>query len=260
VVIPDALACSYSPAAAAAAVTTSACGVTETRVGGIDLSVRTGIGGVEATSSGTHPGIGYCYGETVVDRLEQYDERLLGPLGLQGPYYNWSRWYLPGVGRYLEPDPVAMGGSFNGPFGVDWYGYANQNPLRFTDRRGLYGTNDCSYYQDACLKYGGKYYCEDAPTWCDRFRKPPDPDPDHDDDYEGWSRCTRQCLQDCDALEHKDDNQCKASPDNRNGPWDLRYWEPENRSFSCHAACYSWCFAPIGLGDPNLPLRKNPFK
>ncbi len=47
-------------------------------------------------------------GRTVVTNLRlpgQYDERLLGSLGLQGPYYNWNRWYLPGVGRYLELDP-----------------------------------------------------------------------------------------------------------------------------------------------------------
>lgn len=43
----------------------------------------------------------------------QYDERLFaaaGITGLQGPYYNWNRWYLPGVGRYLELDPVALEG------------------------------------------------------------------------------------------------------------------------------------------------------
>jgi len=40
----------------------------------------------------------------------QYDERLLGSMGLQGPYYNWNRWYLPGVGRYLELDPLALTG------------------------------------------------------------------------------------------------------------------------------------------------------
>jgi len=63
----------------------------------------------------------------------QYDERLFGSLGLQGPYYNWNRWYLPGVGRYLEPDPIALAGGFNGEFGPEWYGYAAGNPLRYTD-------------------------------------------------------------------------------------------------------------------------------
>ena len=79
-------------------------------------------------------------GQTVVTNLRlpgQYDERLLGSLGLQGPYYNWNRWYLPGVGRYLELDPIALGGKFNGFFGPNWYGYAEGNPMRFADPSGL---------------------------------------------------------------------------------------------------------------------------
>jgi RHS repeat-associated protein len=76
----------------------------------------------------------------------QYDERLLGGLGLQGPYYNWNRWYLPQVGRYVELDPMASMGGFNGPFGPDWYGYADGSPLHFIDPEGL----------DACyLHYDG---------------------------------------------------------------------------------------------------------
>jgi RHS repeat-associated protein len=78
-------------------------------------------------------------GKTVVTNLRlpgQYDERLLGSLGLQGPYYNWNRWYLPGVGRYLELDPIAMMGAFNGEFGPDWYTYAGNNPLSYVDPDG----------------------------------------------------------------------------------------------------------------------------
>jgi RHS repeat-associated protein len=84
-------------------------------------------------------------GRTVVTNVRlpgQYDERLLGSLGLQGPYYNWNRWYLPGVGRYLELDPPNLKG-FLDPQGrsltpaPDWYGYARQNPLRYTDSTGL---------------------------------------------------------------------------------------------------------------------------
>jgi RHS repeat-associated protein len=78
-------------------------------------------------------------GKTVVTNLRlpgQYDERLLGTLGLQGPYYNWNRWYLPSMGRYLELDPIAKAGGFNTPHGVDWYGYAFQNPLMWVDPRG----------------------------------------------------------------------------------------------------------------------------
>jgi RHS repeat-associated protein len=79
-------------------------------------------------------------GATVVTNLRlpgQYDERLLASLGLQGPYYNWNRWYLPSVGRYLELDPIALTGGFNTSYGVDWYGYADQNPVRWTDPSGL---------------------------------------------------------------------------------------------------------------------------
>ena len=72
----------------------------------------------------------------------QYDERVFQQAGLnlQGPYYNWNRWYLPSVGRYLEPDAIAMIGGFSGRFGPDWwdwYGYALANPLRFYDPLGL---------------------------------------------------------------------------------------------------------------------------
>jgi len=66
----------------------------------------------------------------------QYDERLLGSLGLQGPYYNWNRWYLPGVGRYLELDPIALEGMMNTEYGPDWYNYALGNPLSYYDADG----------------------------------------------------------------------------------------------------------------------------
>jgi RHS repeat-associated protein len=75
-------------------------------------------------------------GRVVVTNLRlpgQYDERLLGSLGLQGPYYNWNRWYLPGVGRYLELDPTALGGGLNGRGAPDWYNYSLGNPLGFID-------------------------------------------------------------------------------------------------------------------------------
>jgi RHS repeat-associated protein len=66
----------------------------------------------------------------------QYDERLLGALGLQGPYQNWNRWYLPMAGRYLELDPIALGGGFNAEARPDWYGYVEGSPLSNTDPDG----------------------------------------------------------------------------------------------------------------------------
>ncbi len=187
----------------------------------------------------------------------QYDERLLASLGLQGPYYNWNRWYLPGVGRYLELDPPALLGFVDSsgrvlPPAPDWYGFARSNPLSYIDPWGLYGTNDCSYYQQRCLESGGKYYCEEAPYWCNWFPKYPDPNPNRDNDYEGWARCTRQCLQDCDRDHNRKQNACPVKADDRKGPWD-----PRSESFGCHAKCYSMCWA-WGVqqhGPPTAPYR-----
>jgi RHS repeat-associated protein len=105
--------------------------------------------GSPASSSSRTPWGSTCtYGRTapvrpIVTNLRlpgQYDERLFaaaGLSGLQGPYYNWNRWYLPGLGRYLELDPVALDGEFSGPLGPEWYAYAGDNPLRFVDPAGL---------------------------------------------------------------------------------------------------------------------------
>jgi RHS repeat-associated protein len=85
-------------------------------------------------------------GRTVVTNLRlpgQYDERVLNSIGLQGPYYNWNRWYLPGVGRYLELDPAVLVGMFNTEYGADWYGYALQNPLVWADPFGLESFSSC---------------------------------------------------------------------------------------------------------------------
>ncbi len=89
---------------------------------------------------------------TVSTRLRlpgQYDEKLLTAVGLPGPYYNWNRWYLPGMGRYMELDPIAAGGGFNGPFGPEWYGYASANPLVNVDPMGL---SDRRQYCDSLAK------------------------------------------------------------------------------------------------------------
>jgi RHS repeat-associated protein len=78
-------------------------------------------------------------GKVVVTNLRlpgQYDERLLAGIGIQGPYYNWNRWYLPSMGRYMELDPIAVSGGLNGDWGPEWYGYVSGNPLAFIDPTG----------------------------------------------------------------------------------------------------------------------------
>lgn len=48
-----------------------------------------------------------------------------------GLYYNYFRDYDPATGRYVESDPIGLRG------GVNVYGYALQQPIRLTDKRGL---------------------------------------------------------------------------------------------------------------------------
>lgn len=79
-------------------------------------------------------------GRTVVTNLRlpgQYDERLLASLGFRGPYYNWNRWYMATVGRYLEMDPIVKAGGFSTAYGPAWYAYAGGNPLFYIDPWGL---------------------------------------------------------------------------------------------------------------------------
>lgn len=91
------------------------------------------------------PGIDPANGRTIATNLRlpgQYDEKLLNGVGLQGPFYNGARWYLPSMARYLELDPVALRGGLNGGLAPDWYGYGRANPVRWTDPTGMWAGID----------------------------------------------------------------------------------------------------------------------
>ncbi|WP_157265855.1 RHS repeat-associated core domain-containing protein [Thiobacillus thioparus] len=53
-----------------------------------------------------------------------------------GLHYNYARDYDPTTGRYIEADPIGLDG------GMNLYGYANQNPLLFTDPTGTIAIAD----------------------------------------------------------------------------------------------------------------------
>ena len=52
-----------------------------------------------------------------------------------GLHQNWMRDYDPALGRYLQADPLGL------VDGASVYGYALQNPGRYVDPRGLFGTD-----------------------------------------------------------------------------------------------------------------------
>jgi murein DD-endopeptidase MepM/ murein hydrolase activator NlpD len=56
-------------------------------------------------------------------------------------YYFNARWYDPELGRFITEDPVKDG--------INWYGYANQNPLRYIDPTGLESADAAADWYDA---------------------------------------------------------------------------------------------------------------
>ena len=105
--------------------------------------------------------------ETVINNLRFPGQYFDGKTGL---HYNYFRDYDPGIGRYIESDPVLAPSTFLEedffeviPFlltipGFDGhsYEYVTENPITFSDELGLgaLGAIKCFYYSYKIAKFG----------------------------------------------------------------------------------------------------------
>ena len=64
-----------------------------------------------------------------------------------GLYYNWNRYYDPSTGRYLQVDPIRLGGG-----DVNLYRYVRNNPVNGVDTLGLC-TSRNPISKDDCLEF-----------------------------------------------------------------------------------------------------------
>ena len=140
-------------------------------------------------------------------------------------------------GRWTSKDPVLFSGK-----DTNIYGYVLGDPINTTDSSGKYGEDSCAHYDEQCKKTGGNYHCVVAPFWCKKFPRPADPDPTRDDDYEGFSRCYRKCLQDCDAADSGGGNGCPSG-------------DSPLMTAAVATACHAACFKPCAIDE----ITENPF-
>jgi RHS repeat-associated protein len=77
-----------------------------------------------------------------------------------GLFQNWRRNYDPSLGRYIESDPIGLGG------GQNVYAYVDGDPLQLVDAEGLEAA--CAYYADMCKQSENlsRYYCDTSQLMC----------------------------------------------------------------------------------------------
>ncbi|WP_275415161.1 RHS repeat domain-containing protein, partial [Snodgrassella communis] len=95
---------------------------------------------VNSRGQQTWKGIADAFGNTQLDPDNQITLNLRQPGQYydqeSGLYYNLARHYNPQTGRYIEADPLGVIG------GLNLYGYANANPLKYADPYGLWSMDD----------------------------------------------------------------------------------------------------------------------
>ncbi len=98
---------------------------------------RTGIHGVDAATLYEYDALGRLIWAETPSGAVTYRYDALGHLyeSESGLYWMRMRHYHPGLGRFLQPDPIGIAG------GLNLYAYANNNPVRWFDPWGLRWVN-----------------------------------------------------------------------------------------------------------------------
>lgn len=113
------------------------------------------------------------YGETKLEKISSARQRFVdSPYGYTsrewdqetGDYFYRARYYDPGTGRFLAPDPIGFGGG-----DTNYYRYVLNNPLKYTDPTGKWP----EWLDDGVCYITGK--CSpssiDSDDWYDTIKK-----------------------------------------------------------------------------------------
>ena len=167
------------------------------------------------------------------------------PFGFAGGLYDGdtkltrfgARDYDAETGRWTAKDPIGFDGG-----DTNLYGYVLQDPVNEVDPEGLFGTESCNYYKQACQANGGGYECNSQKDYiCNES-------PKKMGSFAPNFNCIRQCLQEKHYARMPYPKAC--SEENN---------MPVTQNIKDHASCWTGCSLnsqnPYDANGPDLPSK-----